>query len=158
MFLNGILEPESIRNLVKNVWNTVLKAREKHIQKRNGEYSGGERGIVDAATPRMTAQNLVNELVSVFYVWHSVVQLYRPTSVVETAAIPIDMIRDNHSSTDSVLKMLFHLEYLTEQGTYQRTLIMLEVLLKPKQESIKNIYPHFLRRYIFPFQANAQRN
>jgi len=78
----------------------VLKAREKHTQARNKERSGGVRGIVDTATPRMTAQSLVNELVSVLYPCHSDVQLYRPTSVVEMAAVAIDMIRTNHNSTE----------------------------------------------------------
>jgi len=102
----------------------VLKAREKHTQARNSERNDGVRGIVDTDTPRITAHMLVNELVSVLYPCHSDVQLYRPTSVVEMAAISIDMIRTNHSSTESILKMLLHLGYLTEHGTYQRTLMM----------------------------------
>jgi len=110
---------------VTNAWNTVLNATEKHTQARNSERSEGARGIVDTATPRMTAQMFVNELVSVLYLFHSDVQLYRPTSVVEIAAITIDMIRTNHSFTDIILKMLLHLGYLTEHGTYQRTLMML---------------------------------
>jgi hypothetical protein len=99
----------------------VLKAKEKHTQARNSERSDGVRGIVDTDTPRITAQTFVNELDSVLYPRHSDVQLYRPKSLVEMAAITIDMIRTNHSSTVSILKMLLHLGYLTEHGTYQRT-------------------------------------
>jgi len=105
---------------VRNAWNTVLKAREKHTQARYSERSDDARGIVDTDTPRMTAQRFVNELVSVLYPCHSDVQLYRPTTVVEMAVITIDIIRTNHSSTESILKMLLHLGYLTEHGTYQR--------------------------------------
>jgi len=101
----------------------VLNAREKHTQARNSERSDGARGIVDTDTPRMTAQKFVNELVSVLYTCHSDVQLYRPTSVVEMAAIKIDMINTNHSSADSILKTLLHLGYLIEHGTYQRILM-----------------------------------
>jgi hypothetical protein len=67
---------------------------------------------------------LVNELVSVLYPCYSDVQLYRPTSVVEMDAVTIDIIRTNHSSTESILKMLLHLGYLTKHGTYQLTLKM----------------------------------
>jgi hypothetical protein len=81
----------------------VLKAKEKHTQAKNGELSDGVRGIVDTYTPRMTAQTFFNELINVGYPCHSDVQLYRPTSVVEMAAITIDMIRINHSYTDSIL-------------------------------------------------------
>ena len=87
----------------------MLKAREKHTQARNNKRSDGARGIVETDTPRMTAHTLVNELVIALYPCHSDVQLYRPTSVVEMAAITIDMIRTNNSSTDSILKMLLHL-------------------------------------------------
>jgi len=90
----------------------------------NSERSDGVRGIVDTATPKMTDQSLVNELVSVLYPCHSNLLLYRPTSVVEMASISIDKVRTSHSSTENILKMLLHLGYLTEHGTYQRTLIM----------------------------------
>ena len=96
----------------------MLKATEKHTQARNSKRSDGARGIVDTDTARMTAQRFVNELVSVLYPCHSDVKLYRPTTVVEMAAITIDMIRTNHSSADSILKTLLHLGYLTEHGTY----------------------------------------
>ena len=105
---------------MRNAWNTVLKARQKHTQARNRERSDVARCIVDTDTPRMTAQILVNELVSVLYTCHSDVQLYRPTGVIEMAANTIDMIRTNHSSTDSILKMLLYLGNLIEHGTYQR--------------------------------------
>ena len=109
---------------MRNAWNTVQKATEKHTQAKNSERSKVAIGIVVTDTSRMTAQRLINELVSVLYLCHSDVQLYRPTSVVEMAAITIDMIRTNHSSTVSILKMLLHLGYLTEHGTYHRILIM----------------------------------
>ena len=80
----------------------------------------GARGIVDTDTPKMTAQTLVNELVSVLYPCHSDVQLYHPTSIIEMAANTIDMIRNNHSPTDSILKMLIHFRNLIEDGIYQR--------------------------------------
>jgi hypothetical protein len=67
--------PESIRNVVRNAWNTVLKAKEKHTQARNNERSDGVRGIVDTDTPRMKTQAFVNELVSVLYPCHSDKQL-----------------------------------------------------------------------------------
>jgi hypothetical protein len=102
----------------------VLKATEKHTQARNSERSDGVRGIVGTDTPRMTAQRWVKELFSVLYVCHSDEELYRPIRVVEIAAITIVMIRTTHSSTDSILKMLLHLGYLTEHGTYQRIFIM----------------------------------
>ena len=105
---------------MRNAWNAVLKATEKHTQARNSERSDGARGIVDTGTPRMTPQRLVNELVIVLYTCHSDVQLYRPTSVVKKATITIDINRTNHSSTESILKILLHLEYSTEHGTYQR--------------------------------------
>jgi hypothetical protein len=41
------------------------------------------------------------------------------------AAITIDMIRTNHRSTDGILKMLLHLGYFTEHGTYQLMLTTL---------------------------------
>jgi len=94
---------------VRNAWNTVLKATEKHTQARNSERSDGVRGIVDTDTPRMKAQILMNELVCVLYPCHSDVQLYRPTSVVEKTAKTIDMFRTIQSSTESILKMLLHL-------------------------------------------------
>ena len=78
---------------MRYAWKTVLKATEINIQARDRERSDGARGIVDTDTPRLTAKILVNELVSVLYPCHSEVQLYRPTSVVEMAAITIDMIR-----------------------------------------------------------------
>ena len=84
----------------------MLKATQKHTQARNSEPNDGARGIVDTDTPRMTAQTLVNELFSLLYVSHSDVQLYRPISVVEIATMTIDMIRTNHSSADSILKIL----------------------------------------------------
>jgi len=49
----------------------MLKGREKHTQARNSERSDGVRGNVETDTPRMTAQRLVNELVSVLYPYHS---------------------------------------------------------------------------------------
>jgi hypothetical protein len=110
----------------------VLNAKEKHTQARNNERSDGVRGIVDTDTPRMTAQMLVNELVSVLYPCHSDVQLYCPKSVVEMAANTMDMIRTIHSSTESILKILLHLGYLTEHGTYQRTFLVKWVLVKSK--------------------------
>jgi len=109
---------------VGNAWITELNATEKHTQARNSERSDGARGFFETDSPRMTAQTLVNERVSVLYPCHSEVQLYRPTSVIEMAAITIDMIRTNHSSTDSILKRLLHLGYLKEHGTYQRTFLM----------------------------------
>jgi len=109
---------------VRFAWNTVLKDKEKHTQAGNRERSDGVRGIVDTDTPRMTAQSFINELVSVLYSCKSDVKVYRPTSVVEMASNTIDKIRTNHSSTDSVLKILLHLGYLSEHGTYQRNLRM----------------------------------
>jgi hypothetical protein len=100
----------------------VLKAKEKHTQARNSERNDVARGIVDTDKHRRTAQTLVKELVTVLYTCHSDVQLYRPTSVIEMAAKIIDMIRTNHSSTDSILYMLLHLGYLTGHGTYQLAL------------------------------------
>ena len=99
----------------------MLKAREKHTHARNSERSDVARGIVYIDTPRMTAQRLVSELVSVLYPCHSDVQLYRPTSVAEMATVTIDIIRTNHSSIENILKMLLHLRFLKEQGTYQLT-------------------------------------
>jgi len=110
---------------VRNAWNTVLKAREKHTQETKSERSDEVRGIVDIETPRMIANKLTNELVIVLNPCQSDVQLYRPTSVVEITTIIIDMIRNIHSSKESILKMLLHLGYLTEHGTYQRTLTTL---------------------------------
>jgi len=81
----------------------VLKAREKQTQAKNSKRRDGARGIVDNATPRMTAQILVNELVSVLYPCHSEVQLYRPRIVVEIAANTIDIIRTTHSSKENFL-------------------------------------------------------
>ena len=94
---------------MRNAWNTVLKATEKHTQARKSERSDGVRGIVDTATPSMTAQTLVKELVSVLYPCHSDVQLYCPNIVVEIAANTIDMIRTIHNSAESILKTLLHL-------------------------------------------------
>jgi hypothetical protein len=93
-----------------------LKGRENLTQAKNSERSDGVRAIAETDTPRMTAQVFVNGLVSVLYPCHSDVQLYRPTSVVEMAAIKIDVIRTIHSSTENFLKMLLHLGYLTEHG------------------------------------------
>ena len=109
---------------MRKAWNTVLKASEKHTQQKRSEHSDEESGILYTATPRMTAQTLINELVRVLYPCHSDFQLYRPTSVIVVDANTIDMNRTNHSSTDSILKMLFHLGYLTEHGTYQLILTM----------------------------------
>jgi len=120
----GVLYRESIRNGVKNAWNTVLKATQKHTQARISERSDGARGIVDTDTPRMTAPTLVIELVSVLYTCHSDLQLYRPTSVIEMAAVTIDMIRTNHNFKESIIKRLLYLGYLTEHGTYQRIVFM----------------------------------
>jgi len=97
---------------MRNAWNTVLKAREKHTQASNSESSDAVRDVVDTGTPRMTAQTLVNELVKVFYFCHSDVQLYRLTSVVEMAADTIDMKRTNRIFKESILKMLPHLVYM----------------------------------------------
>jgi hypothetical protein len=99
---------------------TVFKAREKHTQARNRERIDGERGIVDNDTPRKTAKTLVNELVSVLYPCHSDVQLFRAITLVEMNAITIDMNRTSHISTKSIRRMLLHLGYFTEHGTYQR--------------------------------------
>jgi len=109
---------------MRNAWKAVLKAREKKTQAKNSERSESVRGIVDTDTPRMTAQRLVKELFSVLYPCQSDVQLYRATSVDEMATITIDMIRNNHSSIESILKMLLHLGYLSEHGTYQRRVMM----------------------------------
>jgi len=68
----------------------VLKTTEKHTQARNRERSEGVRGIVDTDTPRMTDQMLVSELDSIVYCCQSNVKLYRPTILVEMAAITID--------------------------------------------------------------------
>ena len=103
---------------------TLCSKTERNTHARCSEFSDGARGIVDTGTPRMTAQTFVNELVSVLYPCHSDRQLCRPKSVVEMVTITIDLIRKNHSSTDSILKMLFHLGYLTEHGTYQGIVIM----------------------------------
>ena len=105
---------------MRNAWNTVLKATEKQTQARNRERSDGARGIVDTYTPSITAQTLINELVSVLYPCHSHVKLYRPITVVEMAAVTIDKIRTNHRSKENILKMLLHFEYLSGQGKYQR--------------------------------------
>jgi hypothetical protein len=78
----------------------MLKATEKHTQARNSERSDGVRGIVDTDTPKMTAQTLVNELVSVLYPCHSDVRLYFPKRLVENIAKPIDMMRTTHISVD----------------------------------------------------------
>jgi len=117
---------------VRKAWNTVLKATEKHNQARNSERSDVVRGIVDTATPRMTAQTFVNELVSVLYPCSSDLRLYFPKSVVEMAAKPMDIIRTIYSSTESILKMLLHLGYLTGHGTYQRNLVVKWLLVRSK--------------------------
>jgi len=108
---------------VRNAWNPVLKVTKKHTQARNSERSDGVRGNFDTDTPRITAHTSVKELVTVLYLCHSDVQLYCPTCVVEMAAITVDMIRTNHNSTESTLKMLLHLGYSTEHGTYQRIFV-----------------------------------
>jgi hypothetical protein len=109
---------------VRNYWNTVLKAKEEQTQARNSERSDGVRGIVDTATPTMTAQTLVNELIIVLYLCHSDIKLYRPRSVVEMGTITIDNIKTNHISTESILEMLLHLGYLSKHGTYQRICVV----------------------------------
>ena len=96
---------------MRNSWNAVLKDREKHNQARNSERSDRVGGIDETGTPRMTAHRLVKKLVSVLYPRLSDVQLYRPASVFEIAAIKIDMIKTNHSSTEIIIKMLLHLGY-----------------------------------------------
>jgi hypothetical protein len=101
----------------------MLNAREKQTQAKNSEHSKGARGIVDTGTPRMTAQTFVKELDSVLYPCHSDVQLYRATSVVEMPVITIDMIKTNHSSTDTILKIFLHLGYLREHVAYQRRIM-----------------------------------
>jgi hypothetical protein len=113
---------------VRNAWNTVLKSTGKHTQATNSERSGVARVIVDTDTPRMTEETLVNERICILYLFHADVQLHRPKSVVEMAAVTIDMIRTNHSSTENVLKMFFPLEYLAENGTFQRKLVLLWIL------------------------------
>ena len=107
---------------MRNACKTVLKSKEKHTQKRKSESSDGLRGIVDTDTPRITAQTLDNDLVSVLYLCHSDVQVSRQISVVEMATITIDMFTAILLSTESILKMLLQLGYLTEHSTYQRTL------------------------------------
>jgi len=61
---------------------------------------------------------MVNELVSVLYLCHRDMQLYRPKCLVEMTANTIDVITTNHSSTESILKVLLILGYLEEHGTY----------------------------------------
>ena len=117
---------------MRNAWNTVLKAREKHTKARNSQRSDGARGIFDTDTPRMTAQTLVNDLVTVLYTCSCDVQLYLPTSVVEMAANTIHMMRTNHSSTESILKVLLHLGYFSKHGTYQRNLVVKWELVRSK--------------------------
>ena len=119
----------------------MLKATEKHTHPTNSERSEGVRGIVDTETPSMTAQTLVNALDRDLYLCHSDVQLYRPKSVAETAEIKIDTIRTNHSSTESILKMLLHLGYLTEHGTYQRTLVMKYGFVESKYDTDNTSVP-----------------
>jgi hypothetical protein len=77
---------------VRNAWNTLLKARQKHTQAKDNGYSDGADGIFEIDTPRTTANTLVNEFVIIMCLRHSYVQLYRPTCVVKMAAITIDMI------------------------------------------------------------------
>jgi hypothetical protein len=96
----------------------VLKATEEQTPARNSERNDGVRGIDHTDNPGMTANMLVNALVSVLYLCHYDVQLYRPTSVVEMAAITIDIIRTILSSAESFLKMLLHIGYLKEHGIY----------------------------------------
>ena len=108
---------------MRNAWNTVLKATEKQTKAIKRERRDLVCGIVDTDTPRMIAQALVTDFVTVFYRCHSDVQLYRPTSVVEIAAVTVDMTRTKHSSTEN-FKMLPHLENFTEHVTYQRKLII----------------------------------
>jgi hypothetical protein len=78
---------------VSNAANAEQKGRDKHAQARNSERNDGARGIVHIGTTRMTAQMLVNELVSVLYPYHSDVQLYRPTSVVDMATNTVELMR-----------------------------------------------------------------
>ena len=96
----------------------MLKAKEEQTPARNSERNDGLCGVDHTDTPGMTANMLVNALVSVLYLCHYDVQLYRPTSVVEMAAITIDMIWTILSSTESFLKMLLHIRYLKEHGIY----------------------------------------
>jgi len=64
LFWISVLYPELIRKVLRNAWNTVQKATEKHTHARNSERSDGVRGIARKDTPRMIAHRLVNELYS----------------------------------------------------------------------------------------------
>ena len=139
--LNWRFYPQSIRNVARITWNTVLKAREKHTQARNNESSDGAGDIVDTNTPRMTGHTLVNETDSVLYPCHSDVQLYRPTCVIEMAAITIDMIRTNHSSTESAWQSRVHTSGHSWCSRYQWSL---------KVGHCNNWFPEHLRVYKFP--------
>jgi len=70
---------------------------EKNITRRGTTNVGTVCVAWLTMTPRMTAQKLVNEFVTVLYSCHSDVQLFRPTSVDEMAANTMDMIRTTHS-------------------------------------------------------------
>jgi hypothetical protein len=70
------------------------EAREQHTQPNNSESIDGARGIFDTDNPRMTAQPLANQLVSVLYTCHSDVQMYRPTSVTQISTITIVVIKN----------------------------------------------------------------
>ena len=96
----------------------MLKATEDQTPARNIERNDDLRGVDHTDSPGMTANRLVNELVIVLYLYHSDVQLYRPTSVVEMAAITIDIIRTILSFTESFLQMLLRIGYLKEHGIY----------------------------------------
>jgi hypothetical protein len=87
-----------------------LEHREKHTKMRNANVVTMRVALLTLTPLRITAHTFVNELDRVLYPCHSEVQLYRPTSVVEKAAVIIDMIRTGHSSTDGILNMMFHLE------------------------------------------------
>ena len=93
---------------MRKAWDTVLKTRAKQTQARNSELRDRVRATMDTDTHRMTANTLIYEIVIAFYACHSDMQLYRPTSVVEMGAITIDMIRNNHSSKERILKMVLH--------------------------------------------------
>jgi hypothetical protein len=101
-----------------------MEHRQKHTQTRIANVVTVRVALLTMTPLRIAAHTFVNELDSVLYPCHSDVQLYRPTSVVEMAAVTIDMIRTDHSSTDSILKMTLLLGYLIEGGTYQLTHIM----------------------------------
>ena len=116
--LNRSFVPGVNKECCEKSMERCAESHRKQTPGRNSERNVGLRGVDHTDTPGMTAHRLVNELVSVLYTCHSDVQLYRPTSVVEMVAITIDMIRTNHSSTESFLKMLLNIGYLKEQGIY----------------------------------------